>query len=268
MLDTARLICFGARFAARSLPPTIRLGKRLFVFRWADVADVLDRDGDFLIAPINAERIEGVSGPFILGMDRSEKLFAQRTAVYESMHTADFAPVRRILEEEPNKLLTDAAPNGKIDVVNGYARLVAGRVAAALFGIRGPSEPDLLRVARAVFHETFLNLGNDEKVRKVGRAAGEELKTWIADERAARLQKGDLGTDVLGRLLTSERAGVVSEAVVSNIVAGLLVGAIDTTATAVSNIVVEILSDWKLAESIRRDLDDRRRLYGWCWEAL
>lgn len=269
MFDTARLFCFGARFAARYLPPTIGFRKNLLVLRWADVADVLARDGDFLIAPVNAQRIEAVNGPFILGMDRSEALFAQRTAVYESMISADVAPIRHILENEPNELLTAAAAHdGKIDVVNGYARKVAGHVAAALFGIRGPSEADLLRVARAVFHETFLNLGGDEKVRNTGIAAGQELKTWIAAEREARLTNNELGTDVLGRLLEKERAGVLTDAQVAHVLAGLLVGSIDTTATAVSNIVVEILSDWALAENIRRDIDDRRRLYGWCWEAL
>ncbi len=269
MLDTARLICFGARVAARYFPRYIRLGNTMFVFQWADVDDVLARDGDFRIGPVNRERIEAVSGPFILAMDRSPELFAQRTATYESMANADFGPVRQILKDEPVKLLTAAAArDGKIDVVNGYARLVAGRVAAAVFGIKGPSEPDLLRVARAVFHETFLNLGNDEKVRKTGIAAGQELKSWIAAERRERLSKGVLGNDMLGRLLAREREGLTSEADVSHILAGMLVGSIDTTATVVSNIVVEILSDWRLAEGMQRDLDDRRRLYGWCWEAL
>ena len=269
MFDIARLICFGARFAARYLPPTVSFRNYKVVFRWADVADVLARDGDFRIAPINAARIEAVSGPFILGMDRSEALFEQRIAVYESMIGADFVPVRAIIENEPTELLSAAAAHdGKIDVVNGYSRKVAGHVAAALFGISGPSEADLLRVARAVFHETFLNITDDEKIKNTGVAAGQELKAWITAEREVRLQSGQLGKDVLGRLLEKERAGALNNAQVGHVLAGLLVGAIDTTATAVSNIVVEILSDWGLAENIRRDLHDHRRLSGWCWEAL
>jgi len=269
MLDTARLICFGARFAARYLPPTLSFRNYKLVFRWADVADVLARDGDFRIAPINAKRIEGVAGPFILGMDRSDALFKQRVDVYDAMNGADFTPIRQILATEPNELLNAAAArDGQIDVVNGYARIVAGHVAAALFGIKGSSEADLLRVARAVFHETFLNLGNDEKIRTIGIAAGQELKAWIVAERARRLDAGVLGHDVLGCLLERERAGALSADEVAYVLAGLLVGSIDTTATAFSNIVVEILSDWALAENIRRDLNDRRRLYGWCWEAL
>jgi cytochrome P450 len=268
VFDLARLICFGARFAANNLPPTLRFRNYLAVFRWADVADVLARDGDFRIAPINAERIEAVSGPFILGMDRSDALFQQRIAVYDSMR-ADLAPVREILEKEPTALLkAAAATSGKIDVVNGYARKVAGHVATALFGISGPSEADLLRVARAVFHETFLNLGGDAKVRNTGIAAGHELKAWIMSEREKRRASGKLGNDVLGRLLEREREGSLSKDEVAYVLAGLLVGSIDTTATAVSNIVVEILSDWGLAESMRRDVGDRRRLYGWCYEAL
>ena len=269
MFDTARLICFGARFAARYLPPTVSFRNYKVVFRWADVADVLARDGDFRIAPINKKRIEGVMGPFILGMDRSRDLFAQRVAVYDAMKSADFTPIRRILETEPTALLTAAAArDGQIDVVGGYARKVAGHVATALFGIRGTSEDDLLRVARAVFHETFLNLTDDEKIRAAGVAAGDELERWIAAERETRLGSGTLGNDVLGRLLELELAKTLTGAEVGHVLAGLLVGSIDTTATAVSNIVVEILSDWALAENIRRDLDDRRRLYGWCWEAL
>ena len=98
-----------------------------------------------------------------------------------------------------------------------------------------------MRVARAVFHETFLNLGDDETIRTTGIAAGQELKAWIAAERTARLDSGELGTDVLGRLLEKEHAGVLNDAEVAHVLAGLLVGSIDTTATAASNIVVEIL---------------------------
>ena len=249
-------------------PRYLRFGNIMAVFQWDDVDDVLARDGDFLIGPVNKERIEAVSGSFILGMDRSSKLFEQRIATYDSMAAAGFNAVHQVIREEPARLLSAAVANGKIDVVNGYARLVAGRVAAVLFGIKGPSEPDLLRVARAVFHETFLNLGNDEKVRKTGIAAGQELKSWIAAERSKRRSNGVLGNDMLGRLLARERDGLTSEADVSNILAGMLVGSIDTTATVVSNIMVEVLSDPILAEGMRRDLNDRRRLYGWCWEAL
>ena len=105
-------------------------------------------------------------------------------------------------------------------------------MATALFGISGPSEADLLRVARAVFHETFLNLTDDETIRSTGIAAGQELKAWIAAEREARLdQRRVRAPTCSGGLLEKERAGLLNDAEVAHVLAGLLVGSIDTTAT-------------------------------------
>lgn len=256
-----------ARLIARCGPRRIALGNNVFVFRWADVADVLDRDGDFRIAPVNAGRIEAVSGPFILGMDRSAALFDQREAAYGALRDADKAPVMAMIAAEPDRLL-DAAGSGEIDVVNGYARLVAARVAVALFGIKGPSEADLMRVARALFHETFLNLNGDKAIEATGIAAGKELTRWIAVESQNRRVAGKPGSDMLGRLLEREAAGVITADAVPNILSGFLVGAIDTITTAVANIMTEVLTDRELELSMLRDVDDTRRLRGWCWEVL
>src|SRR5262245_48059201 len=78
LLASAPALRFAARAIARMGPRSIKVGNTVAVFRWADVADVLFRDGDFRIAPINERRITDVSGPFILGMDRSPQLFKQR----------------------------------------------------------------------------------------------------------------------------------------------------------------------------------------------
>ena len=258
------------RLAARLLvkcAPRIWLGKTLIVSRWKDVAEVLDRDNEYLIEPINKSRIEAVSGPFILGMDRSTALFEQRELVYAALCDADKNPFLATLEQESHRLLASAAAaGGKIDVVNGYARLVACRTAAALFGIRGPTEQDLLRAARALFHETFLNQSNDANIRRIGLAAGREMKQWIVAEIDDRTARGAFGDDVLGRLLSSRGADHADEA--RWIIGGLFVGAIDTTATAVANIIMEVVSNARLRSDMRRDVDDPKRFAGWCWEAL
>ena len=51
-------------------------------------------------------------------------------------------------------------------------------------------------------------------------------------------------------------------------VAGLLVGAIDTTATAVGQIVAMAARHPRLREGMERDVDDPARMLGWCYEAL
>ena len=58
------------RLLAALGPRVVKLPKKqALVARYDDVQDLLRRDADFRIAPINATRIEGVMGPFILGMD-------------------------------------------------------------------------------------------------------------------------------------------------------------------------------------------------------
>ncbi len=265
----ASLVRWLARSAARFAPAVLTFGKTTLVFRWADVVAVCEQDAAFTIAPVNQSRIESVSGPFILGMDRSTHLFAQRRNLYSAMQQADMAPVRKTLELEAERQLALAfQQKGFIDVVNDFARPVAGRVAVALFGIAGPTEADLLRVARAVFHETFLNLGADARVRDVAIAAGRELRDWVTAEIAARRQQARARKDVLGGLLLQVDAGQLSETEAANIVSGLLVGAIDTTATCVANIMTELLADNERLTKVQKDRDNSQRLWAWCQEIL
>jgi cytochrome P450 len=248
------------------LAPRLEIGNRLIVSSWHDVTTVLIRDNDFLIAPVNEARIKSVGGPFMLGMDRSPALVKQREPVYSALRDMKKERMIQVLEQESIRLLDDAvAQGGKIDVVNGYARLVAGRTAAEIFGIRGPTEQDLLRVIRSIFHETFLNQSGDLKVRERGVAAGAEIKAWIEAEIANRVASRAHGDDMLGKLLDSCEGDLVGARLM---LGGCLVGAIDTTATAVTNIIAEVLTDRRLKKQMQLDLDDPRRFKGWCWEAL
>lgn len=263
-----KVVLAGARLLTR-WAPRVSFKNFLLVASWREVREVLERDNDFRIAPVNKARIEAVSGPFILGMDRSPDLYAQREAIYGALHKADWSAARAVLRHEPPKLVADAAArHGRIDVVNGYARLVAARTAAATFGIGGPTEQDLMRVARAVFHETFLNIGGDAGVRDAGIVAGRELAAWIYDEIARRRTAGRPGSDVLGCLMTLQPTSSLAPENVSWMLAGLLVGAIDTTATAVANIVAEMTDDPDTAQAMAADMADDRRFLGWCYELL
>jgi cytochrome P450 len=257
-----------ARIAAR-WKLRLAIGKTLVVSSWDDVCEVLERDNEFRIAPVNKMRIEAVSGPFILGMDRSPELFRQREAVYGALRGMDGSPARTVLRNEPRRLLENAfARHGRIDIVNSYARPVAARTAVAVFGIAGPSEQDLMRVVRAIFHETFLNIGGDADIANAGVAAGGELAAWIRTEIAKRLSAGAVGRDVLGLLLSRQPSSGLPPESVGWMLSGLLVGAIDTTATAVCNIMAEVLADPDAARSMLADIDNGPRFLGWCYELL
>jgi hypothetical protein len=84
---------FGVRVAAWWVDP-IRFGGTVIVARHANVVEVLKRDLDFFIAPVNGKRIVEVNGPFVLGMDRGATLALERGALYQSLMEVDFAPIR------------------------------------------------------------------------------------------------------------------------------------------------------------------------------
>ncbi len=262
------------RFAARAAAAfghVVRIKRFALAIRWSDVESVLSRDLDFRIAPINGRRIDEVNGPFVLGLDRGAQMVTERPQLYAAVAAIDLDNVRALVSREADRLLDDAvAAHGRLDVVNGYARLVAARTARQIFGLAGPTEMDLMRVIRAVFHHTFLNLGGDESVRERALAAAHELKQWFMDEIARRNTQAIKIDDVIGRLLAlraSDPDALDDDGVRRN-VAGLLVGSIETTATAVGKIVKMACADRALLGRVKRDLDDPARMIGWCNELL
>ena len=242
----------------------IRVGSKVIVARHAHVSELLARDLEFRIAPVNGARIEAVNGPFVLGMDRGATLAHERRALYQGLAHVDLGPMRRSVAEEAAARIAQAAGN-EIDVVGGYARPIAAHTARALFGVAGPDEQTFMDVARAVFAHIFLNLSGDKAIEARALRAAVLMRDWLSAEIARRRATGDFGADMMGKLLAGR---MLDDDGVRRTLGGMLVGSIDTTATAVAKIVVIIGKDAALAQRIAADVDDETRLAGWCREAL
>jgi cytochrome P450 len=253
----------GAKLILR-LAPRLTWKNTTILSRWSDVREVLSRDLDFVIEPVNKERIERINGPFILGLDRSTTHLHEREILYKALNPDDIPRIQNTAAENARSLLESIGAGGSIDVVNGYARRVASRSASALMGVEGPNEDDQMRVARAMFHELFLNLGEDKKVREKALEASEELRTWIAKNITARRKSQTPSEDMISRLI----ALGVEDDLIRRTVSGMFVGAIDTTATCVAQIMDVILKRPHLKRQIMRDLDNPLKMRGWCYEAL
>lgn len=251
----------GAKFATWCDP--VRIPGFVFVARHQNVMDVLHRDLDFLIAPINEKRIVEVNGPFVLGMDRSATLVHERRALYLALMSVDLAPIRLAIEDEAAQRVARA--DGEIDAVDDYARPIAAHTATALFGIRGSDERLFMDVARAIFGHVFLNLTNDEEIRQRALRAAALMEAWFKDEIKRRRASGNLGADMMGALMNQ---AALDDEGVRRTLGGMLVGAIDTTASSVAKIIVMIARDNVLAQSIAADVNDEAKLAGWCREAL
>lgn len=255
-----------ARLGARFAKKPFRVGKRVIAARHDQVRELLCRDLDFGIAEVNAVKIGEVNeGPFVLGMDRSAALEAERRALYAALGAVDLDALREDVRREIAARLAAVPAGGRIDVVGGYARPIAARTAQLLFGITGPDDRMFMEAVRSVFAHTFLNQANDKKVRERAVRAGGYMATWYREEIARRRRTGDLGEDMMGQLL---RQGILDDDGVRRTLGGMLVGSIDTTATCVAKIVKIASRDSELRWAMEKDAHDIERMDGWCNEAL
>ncbi|HEY2247174.1 MAG TPA: cytochrome P450 [Bradyrhizobium sp.] len=271
-LSKPEVLEFGARafawFSNWSEKP-LRIGTKVFVGRHADAVEVLSRDLDFLIGPVNATKIDEVNGPFILGLDRGATLVRERAALYRGLAGVDLqGPLRSQLENDAKSRV--AAAGEEIDVVGGYARPIAAMTAQRLFGVSGMDQTLFMDVARALFGHIFLNLNNDEKIRARALRAAPFLKKWLLDEIEKRRTSGDRHPDMMDALIHDPQIPNSDEGndLIRRTLGGMLVGSIDTTATCVAKIITIIGRDKTLAAGIAADVDNFPRLHGWCWEAL
>lgn len=265
LLRARRLGWWAARIGialARWWNKPLRLGQRVIVARHDHVQEVLRRDLDFLIAPVNGDRFEAIGFPFILGKDRAMPLAHERATLYRALSRVDMAPLQAALERAITARLGTGAHS--IDIVGDYARPLAGSTARALFGIAPADEPAFLDAARAIFAHCFLNLAGDKAVEARALAAAAQLSAWFTSEITRRRAAGALGEDLMGQLL---RAGADDD-LVRRSLGGMLVGSIDTTATVVAKVMAVLIADRALLARVAADHADPARMAAWCDEAL
>lgn len=252
----------GARLA-RSLRGPVRVGRTVIAVRYADVFEMLSRDLDFRIGPINAKKIDEVNGHFILGLDRSATLVTEREALYRALAVVDLAAFRDRCRKRASERMSELPSS--FDAIQDFARPLAALGASDLFGVGSKDPAELAEIARAIFAHTFLNLGNDETIRRRALTAAPLLTELLAGEIERRRSTKDLGNDFMGQLLSQRQ---LDDDGVRRTIGGTLVGSIDTTTTAVAKIICVALKDEWLKRQIIEASARGEDSYGWCLEAL
>lgn len=248
---------------ARTAGGPFRLGSTVIAARHADVCEALSRDLDFVIRPNNAAKFDQIGYHFILGMDRSAELIAERRALYAALASVDAASLQQSAAQDIAVRLKDAA-GGSVDIIEDYARPVAAATASRLLGVAPDDNASFMDAARAIFGNSFLNVSGDQAMTDRALAAAALLSDWFDAEIARRLAAKDPGDDMMGALL---RSGASADCT-RRTLGGMLVGAIDTTATVVAKVMSVLVGDRTLLARASADRGDPARMWGWCNEAL
>jgi cytochrome P450 len=262
LLTLRRLPDLAARIGIRLLEKPLRLGSTVIVASYSLVAEALSRDLDFLIQPINAPKFDQIGYHFILGMDRSPELIAERRALYTALARMDEKALQTHAQADITRRL-DAAGE-EIDLVEDYARAVAAGTAHRLFGIAPDDEAAYRDVARAIFGNSFLNVSGDQATSDRALVAANLLSDWFEAELARRRANGAFGEDMMGALLAAGHG----DDLIRRTLGGMLVGAIDTTANCVAKIMTVLMADKTLLRRAHQDRASPPRMWGWCNEAL
>ena len=227
----------------RPARPILALSGLIVVTRYADVIEVLSRDRDFGV-PQYAQKMHRAAGDFFLGMEDGPQYEHEVSIMRLASSRDDLPRLERAIGAWAEECVAENARAGRLDVVGDLSRRVPGRLVAEYFGVPGPDEATRLRWLRALFRDVFLNPGDrDPAVRDAAAEASRELGAWLDAEiaeliAAARAGK-PLSDTVLARCVRMQSAPetALDAAGIRRNIAGLIVGAIDTTSECVANAI-------------------------------
>jgi cytochrome P450 len=219
----------------------------IFVTEHDDVLEVLSRDEVFSVRPYAPKMDRIAPTGFMLGMDNTTHYQSDVSVMRLAIRREDLPSIRAFIVREADDIMRQAALRGKLDMVQGLSRVVPARLVAHYFGVPGPDETTLMRWARTIFHDLFLNLKDQAEVRDPAVASGAEMRAYLDDlitARQSQLEAGDAGDDnVLNRLLRMQCNPATSfdNARIRDNLIGMIVGAIDTNSKAIAHAVDELL---------------------------
>lgn len=239
------------------------------VTRYRDVMETLSRHETFSVR-IYGSKMDATVGPFMLGRDATEFNWRDKSIMRSMLSLDDLGAIRQIVRDVADEILENHEGD-RLDVVQSLSRIVPLRVCAQYFGFAGPDDATMLRWSKTTQWNFFKNLTNDPAVHAASVQSGQEMKAYI--ERLVTLPShAPPANSIVSRLLQTKlpaEIGFDQERLVAN-VAGLLIGAVETTSQAIVQSLDQILRrpavQAAAAEAARND--DDSLLDPIAWEAL
>ncbi|MEM7037197.1 MAG: cytochrome P450 [Bacteroidota bacterium] len=230
----------------RTIAPKITFGKNIYLFRDADVREILRRDKDFTLRQINEKKIVRRIGEFLLNMDDSPQYRLEVGVLRSIILPEDPERIRNFVRTHSRELAQKLAGKIRFDMVQDFARIIPLRLTGDYMGFPGPDDATMLKWNRDLFADIFLNLSDKPDIAAAGEESAAGLNAYMSDLIAKRKQALEHGArlpnDLLSRLLTKQQGqgpSLDDDGIRRNM-AGVLMGGIEPTAKAVTNILDEL----------------------------
>ena len=256
--------------------PILKLPRLAIVSRYEDVIEVLSQDQIFTVGEIYKRKMEATTGDFILGYENGPVYLREATLMRQAVLPEDIDRVKTLTAEYSSLLVAQAVPRGRIDVVDGLSRVTPTRLIETYFGIPIQSETQMQRWMRILFHEIFVNIGNEPNVAADASLAGKELAAYldaVIVQRKIELESGHFaGDDFLTRLIKMQLdpANNLSNCDIRRFVGGTIVGTVDTNSRAMAQGFDQLLDRPVELEGARQAAlnDDDELLSKYIYEAM
>lgn len=261
----------------REHAPTLVIGRLAFVTRYDDVRDVLGHHDAFSVAPYGEAITRINRGPnFLLGMDDGPEYQAQLSLMRRVFRREDASLMRELTAARVAEVLAPARDAGRLDVTEGYGRLVTARVAGDYFGVPGPDAETLMKWARTIFTDGFVNVLQLPLLHRRAMRASREFRDYldglIAEVRAQRGRGTAAPQTVVQRLVALSEAGdaELTDEGIRDILLWTIAGMIDNVNAAVGSVIDRLLGEPDVLPGAvdAARADDRTRLRTYVLEAL
>ena len=266
------------------------------VARFADVRDVLSQPKVFTTALYIPKQ---GNGRYLMSHDDDALHTREKSLMQGLLNRDDLPKVRALVATLCNEIL-DAASDHRLEAAYGYCRAVPAAIVQSYFGLTGVAREKLVEWSYWAQYDTFHNqpfdLRSEADARRIHAAnlkGADELAKYITELIAHRFLVAKLGAplhwlsrlvqnaagrrdaltdDILERMLRTGFPGEVDfniERLGVN-AAGLLIGAVETTARAVAQVVQYLIErpEWFGPATEAARLPDPARFDGYVWEAL
>ena len=245
-----------------------------FVTRYDDVIEVLERHDVFSVR-VNDKKMQPLVGAFILGTDDGPESERAVSLLRLAVRREDLPRIQDFLRQSVQECISEVASTGRMELISALSRRVPARFVGHYFGVPGPDEATLMRWARTLFHDIFINLQNIPEIHQAAATSAKEMGAYIdALIAERRKQAGGVGAkdDVLGRMLQMQSAPPthLDDSRVRDNLVGSITGVIETTSKAIANLLDELLrrpEALAAAQKAARE-DDDETLRAYIYEAL